>query len=438
MSRRSRLPPDQEFTADIADLADSGAGIARIEGRVVFVAGALPDERVRLRVTRVRRGTRDAMATAIERPSPDRVAPKCPHFDVCGGCALQHLDARRQIEFKQKQLLDALERIGGVVPDEVAAPLTGPVWAYRRRARLGVRWVPKKNRVLVGFRERATPKLAVLSRCEVLDARIGTRLEALGELIAGLSIRDRLPQIEVAAAQSVALVLRVTQAPGAEDRDRLRAFAAHEGCVFYLQPGGPDSVVPLDPPAPELSYSPDGSALTLRFEPLDFVQVNLAMSQQMVRQALHWLDPKPDERVLELFCGLGNFSLPIAARGARLTAVEGEAALVERARANAARNGLEIRFLKADLFKPEARDPWLAGACDAVLLDPPRAGAQEILPWVAQMTPRRIVYVSCHAGTLARDAGILVAAGYRLQRAGVMDMFPHTAHMESMALFVAR
>ncbi|TAM11301.1 MAG: 23S rRNA (uracil(1939)-C(5))-methyltransferase RlmD [Nevskiaceae bacterium] len=433
--RRSRPLPVEEFTADIADLTDTGAGVARIDGRVVFVAGALPGERVRFRITRMRRGTRDAVVTAVEQPAPDRVVPRCPHFDICGGCALQHLDARRQIEFKQKQLLDALQRIGGVVSEVVAPPLVGPVWAYRRRARLGVRWVHKKNRLLVGFRERATPKLALLSRCEVLDARVGTQLEALGELIAGLSIREQLPQIEVAAAETVALVLRVMQAPTPEDCDRLRAFAAREGFVFYLQPGGPDSVVPLDPPAPELTYSPDGSALTLRFEPLDFVQVNLALSQQMVRQALEWLALRAGEQVLELFCGLGNFSLPLAAQGVRLTAVEGDAALVERARANAARNGLDVHFLKADLFQPDAHAPWLAAPCDAVLLDPPRAGAQEILPFVAKLAPQRILYVSCHPGTLARDAGLLAALGYRLVRAGVMDMFPHTAHVESMALF---
>ncbi|HEX7382207.1 MAG TPA: 23S rRNA (uracil(1939)-C(5))-methyltransferase RlmD [Nevskiaceae bacterium] len=436
--RRPRRPvPVIDGPVTVEDLAQDGRGVARVGGKVLFVAGALPGERVRVRVLRAHREFNEAETTSIELASPDRVAPACPHFGVCGGCALQHLAPAAQVAFKQKQLVDALARIGNVRADEIAAPVTGPVWHYRRRARLGVRWVYKKERALVGFRERDAPKIAILTRCDTLDERVGLRLEALSALVGGLSIRERIPQIEVAAAEShVALVWRVLAPPTAEDRAALSAFAGREGFAFYLQSGGADSLEALPPLRPPLSYSPDGSAIRLRFAPLDFVQVNVAVSQQMVRQALAWLAPEPGAPLLELFSGIGNFSLPLAAAGAHVTAVEGEAALVERARANARTNGLEIRFERADLFAPAASAPWLDAASGGVLLDPPRAGAQEILSQVAERAPPRILYVSCHPGTLARDAGTLVRVhGYHLRRAGVLDMFPHTAHVESMALF---
>ncbi|HEU0196343.1 MAG TPA: 23S rRNA (uracil(1939)-C(5))-methyltransferase RlmD [Nevskiaceae bacterium] len=438
MSRRTRRRPvpQGEFSAEVVDLAADGRGVARVDGKVIFLTGALPGERVRFRLTRTHHDTDEGLTTAVELASPQRVVPRCAHFEVCGGCALQHLAPEAQIAFKQKQLLDVLARVGQVVPEQVAEPVTGPAWAYRRRARLGVRWVYKKDRVLVGFRERTTPKIAVLSRCEILDARVGTQLEPLAEMIGRLSIRDKIPQIEVAtSAQVVALVLRVMVPPSEGDRVILQDFAVRHGDCFYLQSGGANTVRPLSGTAPSLDYSPDGSALSLAFQPLDFVQINGVVSQKMVRQALAWLALQPGERVLELFSGLGNFSLPLAAAGAEVTAVEGEAALVQRARDNAARNGLSLRCVQADLFQPDAHEPWLAGPWDAALLDPPRAGAREILPLVAAVAPPRIVYVSCHPGTLARDAALLADHGYRLARAGVLDMFPHTAHVESMALF---
>jgi 23S rRNA (uracil1939-C5)-methyltransferase len=432
---RRRPVPQGEFAAEIGDLAHDGRGIARVDGKVTFIAGALPGERVRYRLTRTSRDIDEGGAIAVERASPDRVEPGCPHFGVCGGCALQHLAPAAQVAFKQKQLLDALARLGRVQPQEIAAPVTGPVWAYRRRARLGAKRVPKKGGVLVGFRERESPLLAAIDACAVLDARVGGRLKALGELIGQLSIAAQLPQIEVACADSVTLVLRVLREPDAGDRERLAAFAAQHEIDVWLQPGGPDSAKPLGVPRP-LRYSPDGSALSLEFGPLDFVQVNGALSQKMVRQALDWLRPAAGESVLELFAGLGNFTAPLAATGARVTAVEGDAELVRRGRENLQRNGLDAQFVKSDLFGPDAQAPWLARSYDLALLDPPRSGAAEILPLVAAAAPKRIVYVSCHPGTLARDAGELVHAhGYRLARAGVLDMFPHTAHVESMALF---
>jgi len=452
MGRRARRKPlpQTEFEADIIDLADNGRGVARLDGKVVFVAGALPGERVRLHLTRTSREFDEGIAVAIDRASPDRVVPDCEHFGYCGGCALQHLAPSAQIAFKQKQLLDALSRIGGVAPAEIAPAVTGPVWNYRRRARLAVhrRYKPDRfdiaalgehtsSKIRVGFRERDRPAVARLSHCEVLDAHIGSQLQALAALIDSLSISEQIPQIEVAAADAaVALILRVLKPPSAEDVQALTEYAARQDFELYLQPAGLDSVTPLTPPTTPLDYSPDGSTLRLAFAPVDFIQINAAVSQSMVRQALVWLAPQPGDAVLELFAGLGNFSLPLAAAGARVTAVEGEAGLVARGRGNAERNGLEIDFIQADLFKPDAQAAWLRKPFDLALLDPPRAGAREMLPLVAAARPQRIVYVSCHPATLARDAGVLVREyGYRLSRVGVLDMFPHTAHIESMALF---
>jgi 23S rRNA (uracil1939-C5)-methyltransferase len=435
--------PQEEFSAEVIDLAHDGRGLARVDGRVpgvnagkvVLIAGALPGERVRYRLKRVTRDLDEAEVTGIEQVSPDRVQPGCAHFGVCGGCSLQHLAPAAQVAFKQKQLLDALSRIGQVQPEEIAAPVTGPAWGYRRRARLSAKLVPKKGAVLVGFRERESPLLAAIESCAVLDPRVGQKLQALARLIASLSIARELPQIEVACADHVALVLRVMREPGAADLETLRQFAAAENVDLWLQRGGPDSIRPLDI-ARALRYSPDGSQAQLEFGPLDFVQINASVSQQMVRQVLDWLAVAPGERVLELFSGLGNFTVPLARAGARVTAVEGEAGLVERGRANLARNGCEARMVRADLFAPDGHAPWLSGMPLLALLDPPRSGAREVLPFVAGARPRRIVYVSCHPGTLARDAGALVREhGYRLRRAGVLDMFPHTAHVESMALF---
>lgn len=432
---RRRPLPAEEFSAEIADLAQDGRGVARVDGKVTFIAGALPGEQVRYKLSRVSRDVDEGAVTAVERPSPHRVEPGCAHFGVCGGCSLQHLAPEQQVLFKQKQLLDALIRIGGVEPEEIAAPVSGPVWNYRRRARLGVKLVPKKGGVLVGFRERESPLLAAIDSCAVLDARVGQRLRELGGLIGRLSIAARVPQIEVACASHAALVLRVLDEPTEADLQALAEIAAACDLDLYLQRGGPDSIKPLGA-ARTLSYSPDGSPLQLQFSPADFVQVNGALSQAMVRQALDWLAPAPGDSVLELFAGLGNFTAPLARSGARVTAVEGEAALVEHGRENLRRNGLEARYFRADLFAPDPQAAWLRERYDLALIDPPRSGAREILPSLAQAGPRRIVYVSCHPGTLARDAGTLVKEhGYRLRRAGVLDMFPHTAHVESMALF---
>ena len=440
MGRRARRKPlpAEEFVADIVDLAHDGRGVARRDGKVVFVHGALPGERVRYRLSKITRAANEGAVTSVELASPDRVEPACAHFGMCGGCALQHLAPAAQIAFKQKQLLDALLRIGGVVPELIAEPVTGDTWGYRRRARLSAKQVPKKGGVLVGFRERESPLLAAIDSCAVLDPRIGTHLRDLAQLLDRLSIAADVPQIEVATAQPVALVIRVLRAPSEADRAALAAFAAEQDFDLYLQAGARDELEALGTPR-ALRYSPDGTAGEIEFGPMDFVQINAGVSQKMVRQALDWLAPQAGSTVLELFAGLGNFSLPLAACGARVTAIEGEAALVEKGRANLARNGYEVNYLQADLFAPDAQASWLRSPFELVLLDPPRTGAREVLPLIAAKRPQRIVYISCHPATLARDAGDLVARyGYRLSRAGVLDMFPHTAHVESMALFERR
>lgn len=425
-----------EFTAEIADLSHDGRGIARVDGKVWFVADALPGERVRFVRTRRGRDADEAQALAIERPSPERVEPACAHFGVCGGCVLQHMAPPAQVRFKRKQLIEALERIGRVRPETIAEAVTGPAWGYRRRARLSVKFVAARQQALVGFRERHSGLIADIERCEVLDARVGGLIRPLSQLLSQLFLRNRIPQIEVAASDRVALVFRVLDPLGGEDRLKLEAFGRRHALDIHLQPGGLDSLRPLGRVEP-LTYTPDGSAARLHFEPTDFIQVNAAVAERMVLQALEWLAPAPGDPVLELFCGLGNFSIPLAQTGARVTALEGDAGLVRRAQDNARRLGLQIRFARTDLFRPRPNAPWLEDDVELCLLDPPRSGAREVLPLVAARRPRRIVYVSCHPATLARDAAILVHEhGYRLERAGILDMFPHTTHVESMALFV--
>lgn len=423
-------------TGEVVALNHDGAGIVRA-GKTAFVAGALPGEVVRFQRVKRHRQHDDAKLVGIDTASPLRVQPRCAHFGVCGGCALQHLAPEAQIETKRRELADNFERIGRVAPAAWFAPMSGPQWSYRRRARLGVKYVAKKGRVVVGFRERLAPYVAALDRCEVLAPPVDALIEPLSQLIMGLSIRERLPQIEVAVAEeSVALVLRVLDPPDEADLRALRDFAARHGIVFHLQPKGPDTVRALDDADPGLAYSLPDFGLTLAFEPVDFVQINAAINRSLVTRAVELLDPGRDDRVLDLFCGLGNFSLAIATRAGAVVGVEGDAALVARAAANAARNAItNASFHAADLFDPAAASIWQGAGITEVLIDPPRAGAREILPAIARIQPRRIVYVSCHPGSLARDIGSLVHEhGYELRAAGVVDMFPHTAHVESIAV----
>jgi len=442
VSRTRRPPQSIELELDITDLSHDGRGVARHEGKAVFVTGALPGEKVRAKVQVSRRQFDEGSTVEVLESSPDRVAPKCAHFGVCGGCALQHLAPAAQIAAKQHTLAENFERIGQVRPERWLEPLSGEPWSYRRKARLGVKFVPKKGKVLVGFREAADPRfIADVSRCEVLVESVGRRISVIAELMDSLDARAQIPQIEVAAGDDrTALVFRHLQPLGEDDRARLLAFGEREGFAVFGQSGGNDSVIPLDGGATELGFSLPAYGVDYAFRPLDFIQVNGAMNQRMIDHALALLDPGPHERVLDLFCGLGNFTLPLARRCAQVVGVEGEAALVQRAHENARRNGIDnADFHAADLTADLRDQPWVREGFDALLLDPPRTGADATIPQLPLAGIGRIVYVSCHPGSLARDAGLLVREhGYRLVAAGVMDMFPHTAHVESIALFEKR
>lgn len=422
---------------DIVDLAHDGRGVARSAGKTVFVSGALPGERVRARLLQRHRQYDEGALIEVLQASPDRVEPRCAHASVCSGCSLQHLAPAAQIAAKQAQLLAALERIGKVRPERLLAPLQRDLWGYRRKGRLSVRYVANKGRVLVGFREENGRYVADIQRCEVLDPRVGGLLAALAELIGGLSVRAALPQIEVAAAERVVLVMRVMAPLSAGDRERLAAFAAQHQLELVVQPAGVDSLVALNGgEVPTLHYRVDGD-IELAYRPLDFVQVNDSINQAMVAQALKELQLGPTDRVLDLYCGIGNFTLPIARRVASVVGVEGDARLVQRAAANAACNRLHnTAFHVADLSLDQRDASWAQGDYTRILLDPPRAGAEAVFAYLPGKTVERIVYVSCHPATLARDAALLCGDGrFVLRAAGVLDMFPHTAHVESMAVF---
>ena len=445
MSRSNSRPraPAPELEADITDLSHDGRGVARIDGKAVFVAGALEGERVRLRIRQRHRHFDEAETIEVISASPHRVAPKCAHFGQCGGCSLQHLDAAAQIAAKQRVLADNFTRIGKVEPAQWLPPLTDEPWGYRRKGRLSVRSVAKKGRVLVGFREEANPRyVADIRHCDVVHPALGGKIELLGELVSGMDAAAEIPQIEFAAGDdTVALVFRHMQPLSERDRAALVEFGQQHGFAIYLQPGGVSSVHPLWPEAPRLAFtlSPGGDAadVELEFQPLDFVQVNAGMNRKMMAHAMELLDPQPGDRVLDLFCGLGNFTLPIARRVAEVAGVEGEHGLVARAAENAARNGIaNARFHVANLFEDQRSADWARQPWDKLLLDPPRAGADQVLTYLPHKATNRIVYVSCHPASLARDAGILVNQhGFKLSAAGVMDMFPHTAHVESIAVF---
>lgn len=457
MARKQRRKPKWEpERAVVGELDRQGRAVVPAgEGgrpRAAHVDGALAGESIELLRTE-REGPIDA-ARVLEvlEPSPLRVDAKCRHYGVCGGCSLMHMDAAAQIAFKQRVLLEDFERYG-VTPERVLEPLRGPSWSYRRRARLGAKLVPAKGKVLVGFREKDRRFVADLSTCEVLAGpasgplaeQPGLLIDALSQLIGSLSIAARTPQIEVTVSdEELALVLRVLDPPSDEDLDKLRAFARTWQLRVYLQPGGLDSVALLPEPGQLLAdrgallrYAVPEFDVEISFLPTDFVQVNAAINRAMISRAIELLELEPGHRVLDLFCGLGNFSLPIARRAAAVVGIEGDASLVERARANAAVNGLlNTSFVQRDLYRDVDVAAWSEGSFDRVLLDPPRSGAAAIVEGFATIAAPRVVYVACSPETLARDAAMLISRhGYRLLAAGVMDMFPHTAHVESIAVF---
>ena len=425
----------------VESLDQEGRGIAHADGKVIFIDGALPGERVTYSSYRKKPSFEMAQVTDILKPSFMRVAPKCIHFGVCGGCSMQHLEARAQVAAKQRILEDNLARIGKVEPETILPPIHGLPWGYRQRARLSVRYVRKKGKTLVGFHEKRSSFVADMSRCEILPPKISRLIPLLAELIDGLSIRERLPQIEVACGDNVdALVLRVMEPPTESDQAALRAFADTHGIQFWLQSKGPDTVVPFHPlHAPPLTYTLPEFDIEMPFAPTEFTQVNSALNRVMVHRAIRLLDPQPGERIADFFCGLGNFTLPIARSGAQVLGIEGSAALVKRAEQNAAHNGLtdNTKFQALNLFEMDEAALAKLGSFDKWLVDPPRDGAMELVKAITPETaPGRIVYVSCNPATLARDAEVLVQVhGYTLKAAGVMNMFPQTSHVESIAMF---
>ncbi len=423
----------------VESLDQEGRGVARRDGKAIFIEGALPGEIVTCSPYRKKPTYEVAMLGAVLKESASRVTPRCPHFGLCGGCSLQHFDARAQVAVKQRVLEDSLWHIGRVRPEQVLPPIHGPAWGYRHRARLTVRHVPKKGGALVGFHEKRSSYVADMDSCEVLPPRISALIRPLRELVGALSIRSRLPQIEVALGEGVdALVLRVLEPLLPPDVELLRRFADRHGVRLYLQPGGPETAAPMSPAdAADLHYELPEFDLKIRFAPTDFTQVNHAVNRVLVRRALALLEPQGGERIADLFCGVGNFTLAIARSGAAVTGVEGSAELVRRAAVNADMNGLSASatFVERDLYRMGEPLAGL-GRFDRMLLDPPRDGAVEVIKALPDDAPRRIVYVSCNPGTLARDAALLTQArGYRLSAAGVVNMFPHTAHVESIAVF---
>jgi 23S rRNA (uracil1939-C5)-methyltransferase len=424
----------------VESLDHEGKGVARLGGKTVFVEGALPGEVVEYASLRRKPTYEIGVTERVLSESPYRVTPRCRYFGVCGGCSMQHLEPSAQTAIKQRVLEDALWHIGRLRPELIYAAIQGPAWRYRHRARLSARLVPKKGGVLVGFHERRSSYVADMESCEVLPANVAAILPELRRLIGRLSIRDRLPQIEFAAGNgTTALVLRILEPLTDADKVVIRQFAECRGMQIYLQAGGPDTAAGFHPDGElRLGYTLAEFGIRIEFRPTDFTQVNHAMNAILVRRAVQLLDPRPGERVADMFCGLGNFTLPIARRGPGVLGIEGNPGLIERARANAAMNGLEerVRFEAADLFEMDGATLAGLGAFDKMLIDPPREGAIELVKSIEDERPWRIVYVSCNPATLARDAAVLVSAkGYRLRGAGIANMFPHTSHVESIALF---
>lgn len=436
---RELNPPSE---AQIESIDHEGIGVAHVGGKVTFLDGGVTGERVVFK-RRHSRGNFDVgSVTQVLRESSQRVVPRCRYFGICGGCAMQHIEAAAQVASKQRVLEDNLARIGKVEPDLMLPPVLGPAWGYRTRARLSVHYVAKKGGVLVGFHERRSSFVADTLSCEVLPPAVSRLIPELREMFSAMQLRDRLPQIELAVGEDVTiLVLRHLEPIPEGDAARLRAFADRHGIQWWLQPKGPDTAHPFYPAqAPALDYRLPEFGLALRYRPTEFTQVNTGVNRVLVRRAVDLLDPRPGERVGDLFCGLGNFSLALATRGCDVVGMEGSPGLVARAAENAALNRLGARttFVAHDLYTDAVGALERLGAVDKLLIDPPRDGAAEICKALDEARlPSRIVYVSCSPSTLARDANMLVnVKGYQLASAGVVNMFPHTGHVESIALFV--
>ncbi|MEN9596504.1 MAG: rRNA (uracil-5-)-methyltransferase [Pseudomonadota bacterium] len=437
---RKKTFSDIPTLATIESLAHDGRGVTHVDGKVVFIDEALPTEQVEFIYTDSRKDYAEGKVVNLLTRADVRVDAPCPHYGVCGGCSFQHVEVTAQIQIKQELLSEQFKRIGKVETPELWSPLVGEHWGYRRKARMGVKYVEKKGRVLVGFRERRNPFLAEINGCPVMHPMVGTRLIELGEMIESLTIRDKIPQIEVAIGdEKCVLAFRVLEPPTLEDKEKMRAFAHKNDISVCLQSKGPDTIVPLDgEPEVMLTYALPDQDIEFKFRPAMFTQVNYGINRQMINRVLDILQLTKDDNVLDLFCGLGNFTLPMAKYAGRVVGVEGDQPLVNHAKENARHNNIEnVEFYAADLTEDISGMAWANQRYNKIMLDPSRAGASEILHHLKRWQPEQIVYVSCNPSTLARDAGILVnELGYKLVKAGVMDMFPHTGHVESMALFV--
>ncbi|MBS3803087.1 MAG: 23S rRNA (uracil(1939)-C(5))-methyltransferase RlmD [Oleiphilaceae bacterium] len=440
MSRRRRKSlPAEPVQCVIETLSHDGRGIARQNGKTQFVDGALPGETVMAKMIGSRKKFDELRTLEVLEAAPNRITPPCEFADLCGGCSLQHMSGDAQIGYKENTLREHFAHFGGIAPEHWASPMRASALGYRRKARLGVRFVPKRDSVLVGFREKRNSFLTDIDHCAVLDPRIGDRITALREMLYTLQAYQSIPQIEVACGDhEAALIFRNMDTLSPGDYETLVAFGKEQDLQIYLQPKGPDTVHKIWPELGEdrLTYRLADFGLTMKFHPMDFTQVNAEINQTMVARAVDWLDIQAGDRVLDLFCGLGNFTLPIARSAGQVVGVEGDETMVVRGRENAALNGLDnTAFHGANLQADFTGESWAKEGFDKILIDPPRSGAQEICEYLTAFGARRIVYVSCNPATLARDAGVLVSHGYRLVRAGVMDMFPHTTHVESIALF---
>ncbi|CBL44529.1 23S rRNA (Uracil-5-)-methyltransferase [gamma proteobacterium HdN1] len=437
--RKKRPLPTQPVELLVERFSDEGRGIGTLDGKIIFVDGALPGERVRFQYTYCSSKRDEGRVVEVLEPSPDRVEPPCPHANLCGGCSLQHMRPEAQIAFKQRILESHFVRNGKLVPSQWLEPLTGPALGYRRRARLGAKYVLKRETMMVGFREKRSSLIADLNQCETLVPEVGHAIQDLKILLGSLDAKGRIPQVQVAQGDdATALLFRHMDPLSEADQQALLGFCQQHGFQCYFQPGGENTVHRVWPSAGEerLCYRLPEFNIEMKFHPMDFTQVNPYINEKMVSRAVELLAPEPSERVLDLFCGLGNFTLPLARRADVVVGVEGSDALVQRGRENALHNGLQnVEFYGADLTKPLEHQAWAHDGFAKILIDPPRSGALELVQKITVFKPKRIVYVSCDPATLARDAAELARQGYRLVVAGVMDMFPHTTHVESIAVF---
>jgi len=456
--RRRKRVPQEAIQCEVLSLSHEGRGIAKLDGKTQFIDAALPGETVMAQYIEQRSKFDELKTTEVLTASDQRVTPPCAHAQICGGCSLQHMTSEAQISFKQSVLKEQFEHFGNLAPEQWIDPMAGPTLGYRGKARLGVRYVTKRDEVLVGFREKRNSFIADIEQCEVLDPRVGHKLMALRALVTSLSVYQSLPQFEVAMGDdTVALVVRHMNPLLDDDLEKLTAFAQTNDMTIYLQPGGPATVhklwpssseesdeVPGDKPSEDRLYyrlpivnPKNGKAeVTLAFHPMDFTQVNADINQKMVTRTLDWLDIQEDDRVLDLFCGLGNFTIPLATKAKHVIGVEGDDAMVIRGKENAQLNQLDnVEFYGANLQADFTKADWAQEGFDKILIDPPRSGALDVVNYLTNFGAKRIVYVSCNPATLARDAGVIVEKGYRMVKAGVMDMFPHTTHVESIALF---